>query len=263
MDVFKTIRKIRAKLRPRLNDELMVHWFKKGKGSFLEEMFLRDNVISNLPSPPMSKLIEAQALKASQLGELPLWEGFEKLEDYPFPVQKATRNANQVRIDKKMGDFFYHLVCCKKPDVIVEIGTAFGVSGMYWLSGLSNNKKGRLLTFEPNAIWATVALENLSKISSDFSLTVSTFEVEHKKVMNDTNGIDIAFIDAIHQSKIVYNQFDIILQHSKPGTIVLFDDIDFSGDMWKCWKTIAQSHHVKSSCSLSERLGIVELMGSA
>ncbi len=261
MDLFKTIRKIRSRLMTESKNELRVHWFKKSKDSFLVSLFLSDTSIANLPAPPLSKLIEDQALKASQLGDQPLWEGFEKLQDYPFPVEKATRNANQVRIDKKIGDFFYHLVCCKKPEIIVEIGTAFGVSGMYWLSGLINNGKGKLYTFEPNTIWAKVASVNLDKISSNYSLTVSTFEQEHRNVIDASKGIDIAFIDAIHQSKIVNNQFDLILQYSKPGTLVLFDDIDFSGDMWKCWKAIALSDKVKSSCSVSGRLGIVELIG--
>ena len=191
---------------------------------------------------------------------MPLWEGFEKLEDYPFPVKNATRNANQVRVDQKIGNLFYYLVCGKKPEVIVEIGTAFGVSGMYWLSGIEKNSKGKLFTFEPNAIWAKVAEGNLRSISSEFELTVSTFEDEHSKILRASNRIDIAFIDAIHIGEVVHNQFKLISQYTQAGSLVLFDDINFSNDMWKCWKEIASSEKVKASCSFSYRLGIVELV---
>lgn len=217
--------------------------------------------LQSLPPPPMAATIEDLALKASQLGELPLWEGFEKLEDYPFPVKNATRNANQVRVDQKIGNLFFNLAAAVKPARIVEIGTAFGVSGMYWLSGIKAAGKGTLLTFEPNAIWAKVADANLRTISPDFRLTVSTFEETHQQVLSKGDTIDMAFIDAIHQGSIVNNQFSLIAQYCKEGSLILFDDINFSYDMWSCWEAIANSSRAKASCWVARRLGIVELNG--
>lgn len=232
-------------------------WHKKAQGSWLDQFFQRD--LQAMPSPPMSAKIEDLALKASMLGEMPLWEGFEKLEDYPFPVKNATRNANQVRVDKKVGDLFYNLTVAKKPNRIVEIGTAFGVSGMYWLSGITANGKGTLLTFDPNDVWAKVAVSNLSMISPSYVSTVATFEDTHQQILKKGDVIDMAFIDAIHQSGIVNNQFKLISQYCAPGSLVLFDDINFSYDMWSCWEKIARSSQVKASCSIAQRIGIAEL----
>ncbi|HYG18535.1 MAG TPA: class I SAM-dependent methyltransferase [Ohtaekwangia sp.] len=238
---------------------LNIEWNRKSPGSWLTDFFQQD--LSVLPSPPLSAKIEDLALKASMLGDMPLWEGFEKLEDYPFPVKNATRNANQVRVDKQIGDLFFNLTVARKPARIVEIGTAFGVSGMYWLSGIEANGSGKLMTFEPNAIWAKVAGSNLSTISSNFVLTISTFEEKHDTVMAKGDTIDIAFIDAIHQSGIVNNQFSLISEYCKAASLILFDDINFSYDMWDCWRKIARSPRVLSSCSVARRLGIVELKG--
>jgi hypothetical protein len=238
---------------------LKVEWHKRSSSAWLND-FLQPG-LESMQEPPMAPKIELLALKASELGELPLWKGFEKLEDYPFPVKDATRNANQVRVDKKIGNLFFNLAAAKKPARIVEIGTAFGVSGMYWLSGIAAAGRGKLLTFEPNAIWAKVAESNLATISTDFVLTVSTFEETHQDVLKKTDQIDIAFIDAIHQGSIVHNQFKLIAQYCSAGSLILFDDINFSYDMWECWRTIAGSPQVKASCSVARRLGIVELNG--
>lgn len=252
----KLLWKISHKLNGNGSD-FKVHWHKSAPQSWIGEFFKQD--LHAMPSPPMSAKIEDLALKASMLGELPLWEGFEKLEDYPFPVKNATRNANQVRVDKKVGDLFYNLVVAKKPTRIVEIGTAFGVSGMYWLSGINANKSGTLLTFDPNAIWAKVAQSNLAMISPNYVSTVDTFEETHHKILKPGDTIDMAFIDAIHQSGIVNNQFKLISQYCAPGSIILFDDINFSYDMWDCWVKIARSSQVKASCSIAKRIGIAEL----
>ncbi len=237
--------------------DFKAEWHKKADGSWLQKFFQQD--LNALPSPPLSSKIEDLALKASMLGEMPLWEGFEKLEDYPFPVKNATRNANQVRVDKQVGDLFYNLTIAKKPARIVEIGTAFGVSGMYWLSGITANGSGTLLTFDPNAVWAKVAVSNLSMISPNYVSTVATFEDTHGQILKKGDVIDMAFIDAIHQSGIVNNQFKLISQYCAPGSLVLFDDINFSFDMWDCWEKIAKSPQVKASCSIARRIGIAEL----
>ena len=256
--VGKLVWKISQKLSGK-SDALTVQWHNTATSSWLQDFFKRD--LKSLPSPPMADKIEELALKASMLGELPLWEGFEKLEDYPFPVKNATRNANQVRVDRKVGDLFYNLTVAKKPARIVEIGTAFGVSGMYWLSGIVANGSGKLLTFDPNAVWAKVAVSNLAMISPAYTATVATFEDTHQDILKNGEKIDMAFIDAIHQSGIVNNQFKLISQYCAPGSLILFDDINFSYDMWDCWQKIAKSPSVKASCSVAGRLGVAELNG--
>jgi predicted O-methyltransferase YrrM len=142
--------------------------------------------------------------------------------------------------------------------VIVEFGTAFGVSGMYWLSGLQMNAFGRLLTFEPNEVWARIAGENLSVVSSRFELTVGTFEENIDRVLRPGESIDLAFIDAIHTSEFVRPQFEAVVARLAAGGLVLLDDIDFSRDMRSCWDGIREDDRVAASVEV-ERVGVVEL----
>jgi predicted O-methyltransferase YrrM len=234
-----------------------INWIKKGDNSVLVDSF-KEFPFKNRSNSFEDK-IEQQAALTNDLGEMPLWKGFEKLVNYPFPVKNATRRASQVRVEKQMGQLLFNVVLSKRPKAIVEIGTAFGVSGMYWLSGLEEIKQGCLYAFEPNEIWAKLAETNLKTISNRFQLTVGTFEDNAEKIFKQAREVDVAFIDAIHVGEIVQNQFKMLTNYTSPNAWVLFDDINFSEDMYECWKAIANSNGVKSSFSLFDRIGLVEL----
>ncbi len=167
------------------------HFEKTGAGWLADVLpELRD-----LPSPPEAARIESRAQASNSLGPRPLWSGYRSLTNYPTDT-KGTRSSNDVRSAPTMGRFFAWIAAERKPDVIVEFGTAFGVSGMYWLAGLNAAATGTLFTFEPNADWASIADANLSAISHRYRLTVGTFE-DHVASTLDGRGIDIAFVDAI------------------------------------------------------------------
>ncbi|CAN5310584.1 hypothetical protein BH10PSE9_BH10PSE9_21780 [soil metagenome] len=159
-----------------------------------------------------------------------------------------------------MGRFYAWLAASRRPQVIVEFGTAFGVSGMYWLAGLKAATGGELLTFEPNTTWAAIADKNLAAISDRYTLTVGTFEDNAERVLAGRT-IDIAFVDAIHTGAFVRAQYTILRRHMQAGGIVLFDDINFSDDMGACWSEIAIAPEVAASARIGNRLGIVELSG--
>lgn len=203
--------------------------------------------------------IEEIAAITEERGSLPIWEGYSKIENYPARTRGgATRSSDQVRTGPKIGQFFAWLVLARKPSLIVEFGTAFGVSGMYWLAGLRINKKGRLFTFEPNAAWAEIARSNLSQISDQFTLTVGTFEDNLATISDQRSAIDLAFIDAIHTSDFVRAQLDLVLRHAARGALVVFDDIDFSADMRSCWDAISREERFAAAFELNG-IGIVEL----
>src|SRR5690606_35868607 len=107
----------------------------------------------------------------------------------------ATRIPNDVRTNRLMGEFYSYLVQRAQPEIIVEFGAAFGVSGMYFLSGLETYSGGKLISFEPNVVWAEMARSNLSKISDKHELVSGTFEENIGRVLPSNKRIDLAFID--------------------------------------------------------------------
>ena len=230
---------------------LSLDWVKREPSSWLA---------SNLPAESFkprraahARRIEARTAATQRLGAKPLWPGYGQ--------DGAVRTANEVRTSARMGCLFTWLVLRRKPSVVVEFGTAFGTSGMYWLSGLETTRSGKLFTFEPNREWATIARENLIAISQRFDLTEGTFEDNVQAKLGDGQVIDVAFIDAIHTSAIVLPQFELVLRRLKPGGLVLFDDIDFSEDMADCWLRLAKDTRVGASVAVAGHVGIVEMAG--
>ena len=59
-----------------------------------------------------------------------------------------------------MRNLYSYLVQKRKPRIIVEFETAFGVSGMYFPAGINANNEGKLLTFGPNDVLAKLAKSN-------------------------------------------------------------------------------------------------------
>lgn len=229
-----------------------------------EPGWLRENLSGpafSLPEPVdgKHKQIEDRAAATEALGPQPLWDGYANVAGYPGAAQNSTRTSGQVRSSAATGRLFTWLARQRAATIIVEFGTAFGVSGMYWLAGLGDSPGVRLLTFEPNAIWADIARRNLASVSDRFELTVGTFEECIDSVLAMNQRIDIAFVDAIHTSPFVSRQFDILLPKMAANALVLFDDIDFSADMAACWDSIARHPRVLAAATFGRRLGIVEL----
>lgn len=220
-------------------------------------------ITQNIPqhfSPPAAKraaLIEARASATEAAGERPLWEGYASVKHYPRSTTGG-RSSNQVRTDERMGAFFTWLAAARAPETVVEIGTAFGVSGMYWLDGLELAGQGHLFTFDPNTDWASFARENLAAISDRVTMVSGTFEENASKALVGRN-VNIAFIDAIHTSEFVYAQYAMLKQYLEPGAIVLFDDIGFSPDMRACWEAIARGPEVLASVCIGGRVGAIEV----
>ena len=169
----------------------------------------------------------------------------------------ATRTPNSVRNSPRLGDVFAHLAS-RRAGTVVEFGAAFGVSGMYFLSGLDRTGAGHLYSFEVNPLWADFARKNLAAVSSRFTLTLGAFETHVDRVV--PGPIDLALIDAIHTRDFVAAQFEIVRRRASPGALILIDDLDFpTGDMREGWDTLWRRDDVVGACEVDDHLGIVQL----
>jgi predicted O-methyltransferase YrrM len=170
--------------------------------------------------------------------------------------QDGARSAVEVSTFGPLGNALCWLVREREPKLVVEIGTAFGFSGMYLLSGMIG-RGGVLLTFEPNRIWAWQARLNLQGISNQFRLIEGTFE-ENLNTLPKEGVIDLTLIDAIHTPEFVKPQFELTARRSRPGALILVDDVDFSPEMETCWRDLAADSRIRAAVVI-DRLGVLEL----
>jgi predicted O-methyltransferase YrrM len=232
--------------------QIPVVWAKKDSRSWLVQQFEQDFIRPEKSA--YSAQIEQLAKATNQLGPQPLWQGYAGRN-----VGGPTRMSDEVRTAAAMGDAYTWLVQKLQPRIIVEFGTAFGVSGMYFLAGIEYNHKGRLLTFEPNEVWRNLAVANLSGISERFHSVAGTFEDNIEKVLPSDQSIDLAFIDAIHTREFVLPQLEIVLSKCDDKAIIILDDINFSNDMKACWNILSRDERFLAAAVLDQRVGILEL----
>ncbi len=206
---------------------------------------------SRPPKAPQEPLILEKTAATDQLGAQSLWEGYGEGEE-------AIRTPAKVRTKPLMGRFFSEMVRRVQPETVVEFGTAFGVSGMYWLAALERNQRGHLYTFEVNSAWADNAENNHRSIGNRFTLVRGRFEDHVGEVLGDRQ-IDMAMIDAVHSSDWVLPQFGIVSARTSVGAIVMCDDINFSDDMRVCWQSLSRHHQVAEAARVAGRVGLLRL----
>lgn len=243
---------VKSYIRKYTNRKIPIYWDKKEENSGLSQIF--SGAYIKPRTSIYSRQIEKLARQTNKKGPQPLWEGYGGNN-----IGGLSRMPDGVRTAPAMGDLFTYLVKKLKPMILVEVGTAFGVSGMYFLAGTNLNSKGQLLTFDPNDVWANLANNNLSQISDRFKMTIGTFEENIDKILPQGQSIDLAFIDAIHTKEFVLPQLDIVVERSSKEAIIILDDINFSGDMKECWQEVSRDSRFASSVLLGDRVGILEL----
>jgi predicted O-methyltransferase YrrM len=223
---------------------LNLRWVKRGG-------WLGRTLRETVPPAPRKRTIEAIADATNALGAQRL------AAEYGEPG--ATRTPAVVRSASYSGDLYAWLVQRRRPSIIVEFGSAFGVSGMYFVAGLDAVQHGRLYTFELNGDWAAIAERNIRSVSGRFTLTRGAFE-DHVDVV--PAAIELALVDAIHTREFVLQQFAILKPRLANGAIVAFDDIDFKNPgarMREAWEEIAADPAVVAAVEVRGRLGLVEL----
>jgi predicted O-methyltransferase YrrM len=243
----RTVATVVVRHYTRGRESLPLTWVRRGG-------WLGRRLTDSFTAPPVrgrSAIVLSEA-RTALLGRQPLWEGYRE-------GAGAARTSRDVGTAPAAGAFYTWLVQERRPRTVVEFGTAFGVSGMFFLAGLERVGAGRLLTFEPNADWRAAALRNLDRVGRRYVSIQGTFE-ENLSVVDAP--IDLAFIDAIHTSDFVEPQFELVRERLAPGGIVIIDDIDFSADMAACWRRLATRDDVVASVALGGRVGVLETAAS-
>ena len=218
----------------------------------------------SLAVPALDRMREIERIASSinALGPQPLWEGYratyQHSPDVPWAQAALSRTPDQVRSQAEIGCLFAWLAATRRPQLIVEFGTAFGISALYWSAGLDQAGAGRLLTFEPNEIWHAIAAARLREFSSRATPVLGIFEEKIADYLKQGETIDIAFVDAIHTSDFVTPQVELLITRLSAGGLIILDDISFSDDMRRCWQRWADDRRVAASVAVADRVGVLE-----
>jgi predicted O-methyltransferase YrrM len=158
-------------------------------------------------------------------------------------VSSIARNAAR---PKKYGQLLYRMVKYYKPAGIIELGTSLGLTSSYLALG---NEKAELITIEGSPEIAEQAGQNFDALElQNINLHTGNFDEILPLALRKLPSIDFAFIDGNHRYEPTIRYFNQLLEKSNNSTILVFDDIHWSGEMEQAWKEIKS--HSAVSCSI-------------
>ena len=153
---------------------------------------------------------------------------FNNLKSEKYPSKKKPY-PTEYSIDDKSGLFLYLLCKLTKPEQIVETGVAYGLSSVYVLQALEENKKGSLHSidgvFSP---WQTKEMigsaipSNLKK-RWNFHFGSSTKNLNN--VLSSVSSVDIFLHDSLHTYKNMMFEFEMAWPCISSGGFLISDDI--------------------------------------
>ncbi|HJZ41454.1 MAG TPA: class I SAM-dependent methyltransferase [Bacteroidales bacterium] len=162
--------------------------------------------------------------------------------DFGAGSRKTVKNitigdyAKRVSVNEKYGQLLYRICRFYRPGLVLELGTALGLSTLYLALG---NREARVITVESNPQLAglaeiefcTAGLENIILINSRFEDVLPDLpEVTNERVL--------VFIDGNHRLESTVAYYNLISKKWGKGCIIIFDDINWSGEMRLAWKRI-------------------------
>lgn len=115
----------------------------------------------------------------------------------------------------------------KKPNKILEIGTAVGYSAINFATTLQG-KNAKIKTIELKENMYNIALKNVKDMGLDEKIEIVHADAtEYLKTLNEDNTYDVVFIDAAKGQYLVFLENAIRLV--KNGGIIIADNVLFKG----------------------------------
>lgn len=147
---------------------------------------------------------------------------------------------------KKYGQLLYRMIKHYQPHTILELGTSLGITTSYLATAAP---AARIVTMEGAESILAVAKNNFEKLQLRNIETVEgNFDQQLPSLAGRLPVIDFAFIDGNHRLEPTYRYFQQVLEKSHDQSILVFDDIHWSGEMEDAWSVIRA--HEAVSCTI-------------
>jgi predicted O-methyltransferase YrrM len=161
--------------------------------------------------------------------------------------------AHRSSITQQWGTFLYLLGKSVQAKSILELGSCAGISGAYLASVPSVQK---LITVEGAPALAGLAKENIESVSDRAIVINAMFDAALDDVLQAGQGsFDLFFIDGEHTRAARLHYMKRIEPLLRDGSVIVFDDIHYSEELWKAWHELRAWPGVSHSLNAG-RLGV-------
>lgn len=168
--------------------------------------------------------------------------------------RKVADIARAAAITPKAGQLLFRIAQFYKPKTMLELGTSLGIGSIYLANGMLN---GQLYTIEGSPKVADIAQHNFKNLKeTNITSLVGSFDDHLPNLLGKLKQVDLAFIDGNHRKEPTLRYFRQIKEYCTADSILIFDDIHWSNEMYSAWQEIQSDQDVTVSLDLF-RLGIV------
>jgi predicted O-methyltransferase YrrM len=154
------------------------------------------------------------------------------------------------------------------PHLILELGTAYGISGLFMtqtFASLQTDRPRKLVTvegFEPQATLSRTMLSRESPGLAEFEVGLSTAALP--RLARTLDGIDFYFHDAGHTYDDYVNDVGIMLPKMASGSILFLDDIRWDdrryvsqpSRAYEGWQSIVANPRTRAAFEVDGELGV-------
>jgi predicted O-methyltransferase YrrM len=121
----------------------------------------------------------------------------------------------------EVGRLIYLLVRTRRPALVVEFGTSFGLSAIHIASGLRDNRLGHLITTEQSAAKASRAAVHIEQ--AGLSDLVEIRQGDAFQTLSEVKGVDLLLLDGWKPLYLsLLKQLEPALS---PGSLIIADDV--------------------------------------
>ena len=136
------------------------------------------------------------------------------------------REREFMAVAPEVGRLIYLLVRSRRPALVVEFGTSFGLSAIHMAAALRGNGFGRLVTTEQSASKASRAAQHLTQ--AGLSDLVEIRQGDAFQTLTGIDGIDLLLLDGWKELYLpMLRQLEPALS---PGCLVIADDVTSMAD---------------------------------
>lgn len=220
------------------------------KGHGIHSPFIFDfitKILNNKKEYPAYSKVEALRQKLLNDDTVLVVEDFGAgsavLKNTKRTVSSIAKNAAK---PKKYGQLLYRIIKYYQPQTILELGTSLGITTSY----LSLAKPdAKLISMEGADEILNLAILNFKLLDlHNIEIVRGNFDDTLNTTVRNLSSVDFAFIDGNHRKQPTENYFQELLLKTNEHSILIFDDIHWSGEMEAAWRTL--KNHASVTCSI-------------
>ena len=132
---------------------------------------------------------------------------------------------------------------------VLELGTSLWLNTLYMSAAQVENLQ--IQTIEGSKAIAAIAADNFAELNANnIKLHVGNIDDLLVPIVLGLNQIDLAYLDANHTYEATIRYFDKISYKIHENSIVVVDDIHWSSEMKKAWRTLINHPKVTHSADI-------------